>query len=675
MEKIMSFWRNLKIGVRLGIGIGIILVMLAIVSAASYVGLHDGDANFGQYRALARQTAAAGVINSDLLTARLNVKEFLLKGSDQSVEAVDKAIAEMEHEVERSGSLFNDSAEERQEFESIAHSAKAYEEGFAKVVEFRKQRNGFVDQLNELGPKIEKNLSEVMQSAFTDGDATAAYHAGDALRTLLLARLYVNKFLVENEQEQVDRVHKEMTDFDHKEEVMLAEIQNPGRRQLLEEAIKMTKTYETAFEGASTAIFARNEIIANELNKIGPDMAATLDKLIVHNKEQQDELGPRASAEMEQSLDVALIVSGLALVLGLTIGFIVARGITKPIGAMTSAMGVLAGGDTSVEIPAAGQKDEIGSMASAVQVFKDNMIETERLHAEQAASKKRAEEERKKMMLDMAEKFESSVGGIVTTVTSAAEELQRTAQAMSATAEETSRQSNAVAAASEQMTQNVQTVASATEELSSSIREIGNQVTESTRIVGGAVTQAGETNAKVKALAEAAQKIGDVVTLINEIASQTNLLALNATIEAARAGDAGKGFAVVASEVKNLASQTAKATDEIAGQVKSIQESTDSSAQAIQGITETINRVSEISTAIASAVEEQGAATQEISRNVQQAATGTTEVSSNIAGVTQASQQTSSGATQVLASAAELAKNGAMLRTQVDEFLREIRAG
>jgi methyl-accepting chemotaxis protein len=224
------------------------------------------------------------------------------------------------------------------------------------------------------------------------------------------------------------------------------------------------------------------------------------------------------------------------------------------------------------------------------------------------------------------------------------------------------------------MTQNVQTVASATEELAASIREIGNQVTESTGIISGAVEQAEDTNGKVRLLADAAQKIGDVVTLINEIASQTNLLALNATIEAARAGEAGKGFAVVASEVKNLATQTAKATEEIAAQVRAIQDSTDQSAKAIGEISHTINRVNEISTAIASAVEEQGAATQEISRNVQQASSGTAEVTSNIIGVTQASQQTSAGSSQVLSAASELARNGERLRSEVEDFLKTVRS-
>ncbi|WP_374369941.1 methyl-accepting chemotaxis protein [Dongia sp.] len=372
---------------------------------------------------------------------------------------------------------------------------------------------------------------------------------------------------------------------------------------------------------------------------------------------------------------VTILGAAGTVAISILLGVFLSRTIGAPIVRMTNAMTALAQGNTATEIPARGRKDEVGQMAEAVQVFKDNMIETERLRSEQEAAKKRAEEDRRKAMLGLADQFETSVGGVVTAVTTAAQELQKTAQSMSSVAEEAAHQSNAVAAASQQLTQNVQTVASATEELSASIQEIGNQVTESTRIVSGAVIQANDTNDKVKGLAAAAQKIGEVVTLINEIASQTNLLALNATIEAARAGEAGKGFAVVASEVKNLATQTAKATDEIGGQIRAIQEATDSSADAIQGITTTIARVNEISTTIASAVEEQGAATQEISRNVQQAATGTNEVSSNVAGVTQASQQTSAGASQVLNAATELARNGETLRSQVDQFLRQIRAG
>jgi methyl-accepting chemotaxis protein len=391
---------------------------------------------------------------------------------------------------------------------------------------------------------------------------------------------------------------------------------------------------------------------------------------------QQEMLAKDATAVSESIGLLQIVLFGLlgaGVAAGAAIAFVTARSIVNPIAAMTAAMRQLAAGEMATEIPARERRDEIGAMAKSVQVFKDSMLEAERLRAEQQAEQQR--------QLERAQRVEASVGSfekviaeVVNTVSSAATELETTAQSMAATSEETTRQSTTVAAASEQATQNVQTVATATEELSASIKEISQQVSQSTRMIGEAVTQADTSNVQVQGLAEAAQKIGDVVKIINDIAGQTNLLALNATIEAARAGEAGKGFAVVASEVKALANQTARATEEIGGQVRAIQEATGTSVESIRGIAATIGRVNETATAIASAVEEQGAATQEISRNVQQAAQGTQEVSGNIAGVSQAAQQTGAAAAQVLASAAELAKNGETLKVRVDAFLREVRA-
>ena len=378
-------------------------------------------------------------------------------------------------------------------------------------------------------------------------------------------------------------------------------------------------------------------------------------------------------AVANETRNIIAIVGVMALVASVLIGFFGVRSITRPLARLTDTMRTMADGQYEIEVPATKRSDELGDMAKAADFFRGKLIEGRELAARQQAEQERQIERGKKMEAAVAD-FDKMITEVVGSVSAAATELQATAESLSASAEETARQSNAVAAASEQTAQNVQMVAAATEELGSSIREIGNQVSESTRVVGGAVTQAEDTNAKVQGLSEGAQKIGDVVTLIHQIASQTNLLALNATIEAARAGEAGKGFAVVASEVKNLANQTAKATEEIGSQIKAIQESTHASAEAIQAITATIGRVNEISTAIASAVEEQGAATQEISRNVQEASAGTTEVSSNIVGVTQASQQTSAGSTQVLSAASELARNGDRLKKEVSDFLHTVRS-
>ena len=369
------------------------------------------------------------------------------------------------------------------------------------------------------------------------------------------------------------------------------------------------------------------------------------------------------------------VLSFVLVLLAVTVffGIAIVRGIARPVGAMTDAMTRLADGDTGIEVVGADGKDEIGAMARAVLVFKDNKIKADTLAAEQKADQE-AKERRAAAMAEAVTKFETAIGAVADGVASAATEMQSSAQTLSTTAEQASRQATAVAAAAEQASSNVQTVATAGEELSSSISEIGRQVSQSTTIAGKAVDEAKRTDAKVQGLSEAAQRIGDVVKLITDIAAQTNLLALNATIEAARAGEAGKGFAVVAAEVKNLANQTAKATEEIGAQIGAIQGATKESVDAIQAIGRTITEVSEIATTIASAVEEQGAATQEIARNVQEAARGTQEVSANVGGVTQSSRETGSAATQVLGAAGELSKQAETLRREVDQFLSSVRA-
>ena len=377
---------------------------------------------------------------------------------------------------------------------------------------------------------------------------------------------------------------------------------------------------------------------------------------------------------MDVSSQTTIIGGVASLLVALLVSIALTRGIATPITVMREVMARLARGDTSVAVPGVGRKDEVGAMAEAVRVFKDGMIETERLRADQETQKHKAEAERRQAMLDLAARFEASVGGIVESVASAAMELQTTSQSMASTSKETTQRSTTVAAASEQATQNVQTVASAAEELSASIREISEQVSHASAVIQQGVQQTMESNTQVQGLAMTAEKIGDVVRIISDIAGQTNLLALNATIEAARAGDAGKGFAVVASEVKALATQTAKATDEISTQIKSIQEATKLAVQSILGVTETIGKVNETATAIAAAVEEQGAATQEISRNVMEAAQGTQEVSGNIVRVNEAAQRAGEEASQVLVSAGELSRNGEALKAQVTAFLREVRA-
>jgi methyl-accepting chemotaxis protein len=347
--------------------------------------------------------------------------------------------------------------------------------------------------------------------------------------------------------------------------------------------------------------------------------------------------------------------------------------IVRPIAAITQAMLKVSEGDDGIQVPHLEHRDEIGQLAQALEVFKGNLIRSKQLasdrEADQAVKMSRA-----RALDDAVQAFESRVGTIVQTVSAAATELEATAGALTDSATATQSFAHGVAGASHEASSNVQSVATASEELGASVSEISRQVDEASRIASQAVTQARETNERIDALSESATSIGDVVKLITSIAEQTNLLALNATIEAARAGEAGKGFAVVATEVKNLAARTATATSEIGSQIAAMQHATGQSVAAIQQISATIGRVSEISSTIAAAVQEQGAATAEIARNVQSAAQSTEEVSANITAVSERAGEAGSASVQVLASARELAQQGAHLRSEVEHFIATVQA-
>jgi methyl-accepting chemotaxis protein len=383
----------------------------------------------------------------------------------------------------------------------------------------------------------------------------------------------------------------------------------------------------------------------------------------------------RNSADGRYGFIRDLTIGAVLFALGLSamMALYVNRALAGPLAAMTSAMKRLAGGDLGIVIPATGRRDEIGYMAEAVGVFRDGMIDAKRLETEQTAAQLQKAQRHDAVERYIAA-FERRVLSTLDNFTSAAAEMRATSQEMWTIAEETSAQVTAVASAAEHASANVQTVATAAGGLSASIAEIRHQVTQSSGIVVRAVEKAGSTNTVIQGLAHAAQSIGDVVKLITAIAKQTNLLALNATIEAARAGEAGKGFAVVASEVKNLANQTAKATEEISAQVATMQGATNESVEAIKSIGGTIDTINEIVTTIASAVEEQDGATQQIAQNVEQATHGTAEVSSHIAGVNQAATKTGAAANHVLISAETLGTQAQTLRADVDEFLANIRA-
>ncbi|MGY0575146.1 methyl-accepting chemotaxis protein [Bradyrhizobium sp. RDM12] len=416
-----------------------------------------------------------------------------------------------------------------------------------------------------------------------------------------------------------------------------------------------------------------HELNTKTVNKIGLEADAILAKDIELNTKGGDQASVDASDTYYYAFVLVAIILGAAVIIGIGVSFYLVQDVSSGINSIIQPMQALGRGDLSAEVPHRGEKTEIGAMADVLQVFKEALI-AKKAADQAAAADAEAKIERGRRVDGITRDFESLIGEIVQTVSSASTQLESSASTLTSTADRSQRLATTVAAASEEASTNVQSVASATEEMASSVGEISRQVQESARMAGDAVGQARATTERVSELSKAASRIGDVVELINTIAGQTNLLALNATIEAARAGEAGRGFAVVASEVKALAEQTAKATGEIGQQISGIQAATNDSVGAIKEISSTIERLAEISSAIAAAVEEQGAATQEIARNVQQAAQGTQQVSSNITDVQRGATETGTASSQVLSAAQMLSNDSTRLKTEVSKFLTNVRA-
>ncbi|MFN3808337.1 methyl-accepting chemotaxis protein [Asticcacaulis sp.] len=530
-----------------------------------------------------------------------------------------------------------------------------------------------INQLNAVNRSVDDLGSNWLPTANTLGDAS---------QTFELMRLRQAQLLIVDETgrpEIIENIAKASKEMDATLERYKAMIANSDEQALADKIYGTMDGYRTNSQRYLDLVAAGDMVAAQTffMNDM-QTQARTLRDAIRADRAYQVEEGNKAAAQgiatgKSAAILILIALAGTAIFASI-IGFLMIRSVSVPIAHMSDVMRALSGGQTDVKVPNLGERNEIGQMASAVEVFRDGMIRNLALEAEAVKAREDSEYQRKQAMRELAADFEGAIGGVVDMVSSAATEMQATAAQLTASAQESSAQAQSVSAAAEEAGTNVTSVAGSAEELGASVSEISRQVQHSLVKAREAVGEAEATSAIVNELSEAAGRITGIVDMISGIASQTNLLALNATIESARAGEAGKGFAVVAAEVKTLATQTARATTEINQQIAGIQATTEQAVRAIENISQTIRIINDSSATIAAAVEQQGAATSEIVQAVNQASIGTSEVTQNITGVARMAEETGMGASQVLNASSELAQQAEKLRAQVNSFLTQVRA-
>jgi|GEM_PF-1223045 methyl-accepting chemotaxis protein len=668
-----NFIRRINVGMRMNVLTLIVALGFLACGAIVFQSMESQKAAKESGDRHAKLAELARDANIDGLQMRRSEKDFLIRKLEKYLGKYQKSASKMEEALAEGHSLGIKEAEE--EIKLLLEKLPAHRAQFQVVFDTQKK----------LGFNEKQGLQGAMRKSVQSVEKELNKTSVDKLKvTMLMMRRHEKDFIMRHSNKYVGRMAKRKSEF---EAMLNLPFIDPNVKKAL---LPLMDSYHKDFNAYAKVDINMVQEVKN-LSAIYADMEPHLVKLFEIAELGVAETNKQQIEAQQESVKMLIIVAVFVILLVILSFWIVGRSIRRPIEGLNSVMLELASGNLDVNNEGIGARDEVGEMARSVEVFQKSAVEAKRLgqEAEQNRTERenQAEEERKReatentTRVERQEKmdgltgdFSDTVEGILGIVASQATQMESTAQNMSGVAETTRNQSNTVSTAAEQASASVQTVATAAEELSASVDEISRQVTHSAKISGEAVAAAEGTNQTIRELAEAAQRIGDVVDLINDIASQTNLLALNATIEAARAGEAGKGFAVVASEVKNLASQTAQATEDIGNQISSIQSTTRQAVDAIEGIGTTIGEMNEIATAIASAVEEQGAATNEISRNVQDAAAGTQQVSENISEVRSGSEQTESSSNEVLSASRELSDKFGNLQSEVQSFLQGIKA-
>jgi methyl-accepting chemotaxis protein len=654
------------------LGFAVVLAISAVSMAIAYVGFERVSAGVSSYRNSVSEADLARNIDRELISYRGLARYFVVTGKEDDGKTALAAEASLKDAIGQAMKGTTNPARLDQ-VARLGREFQTFSRIFADILKLKRESALLVErQVTRGGSMLRYKLDDLASNAVDAQLPAIELGAKQVQSQYQAAAAMADNFIISSDPAAATSTLARLSFVENSLHAISAT--DEKILQTIKEAFGLLADYRQAF--------TRLVDNAKSIDQLTTEMGGSADAIMQGSTamkagllSDQQRLEAESNATIGETERLIVMLAGGGFLLGAVLAMLLGKGISRPMTAMCQAMRELAGGRFDVVLPGLGRKDELGEMAAAVEEFKVQAVaKAERDAAAQDAHNRASSAARRSELIRFADEFEAAVGAIVSNVSASAVQLESAAGTLTRTADTTQSLSNQVAGASEEASQNMQSVASATEQLSASVDEIGKRVRESNRIAEAAVLQAEQTDGRIGKLSRAAQQIGDVVKLITAIAEQTNLLALNATIEAARAGEAGRGFAVVASEVKSLASQTAKATDEISSHISGMQGATQESVAAIKEIGGTIGQISEIASSIASAVEQQGSATQEIARSVQNVAQGTRQAATNIMQVNRGATETGSASEDVLNSARSLSSESKRLRAELDRFMANIRA-
>lgn len=668
----INVFSNMKINSKLLSGFGAVIAVFLLVLALAYWNFVKVGHEIEEMEDAAVELALAADIELKFLKMSRAARAFVQKGDKASEDAThkyEKATADaLEHA--KDGIKLEESLEL---ISGIKTAFLSYAKDFQIVAQKKHEFLNLVE--NELEPAADlmiKDLDDLAADAREEGNETLRDLILDAREHAFLIEINTGRLLFEGKKEYAKKIAAEFVAFRNILKLATPELHTDHERALHKELQQLQKKYETVYEVVLRDQMELTEMMDVEMPTFSAKIIKNSEELAHNAAEHEHQIAKQAAHEIALAEIELIVISALGAAIGIGLALFIGRVIGNPIRAMTTAMQQLAAGDRSVVIPTHGQRDEIGDMATTVVVFKNSMIESERLAKEQSAAEA-TKLERAEEVTTLIKDFETRAGGLIEQVMTVVAGIDNAASTSGTETTKTGSRSFDVALAAERTSSSVDSTAAAAEELSASVSEISAQVSQSSRITENAVTEVGHATNLVRGLAQESQKIGEVVQMISDIAEQTNLLALNATIEAARAGDAGKGFAVVASEVKNLATQTAKATEQISSMIGTIQGSTGNSLAAIEGIGEVINEIDSMSTIIAGAVEEQNATTLEIARTASSVSDDASLVLDSVSALTQSAARSSGKSVQMLWQAKSLEETMGSFRTEIQKFLNLVK--